>query len=210
MAVRQHGSRLRAAGRLSVPGREDPRPVRPGEHALQVAQMAELRLQLEGRDGGLQRDLPRVHHASGVQQVRRVQGLGEGAGQAQQHRLRRAEGHGRNQVQDPARHRRPAHLHRGDAGLHHGGDQRDHHADAGERREAAGRRTSGRHPRRQGARALAELGASRRRGPRRDLADHPGRHPRPERNRMADLPELPDRAGADQRAVLQRAARPEL
>ena len=65
-------------------------------------------------------------------------------------------GSGRDQVQDPARHRRPAHLHRGDAGLHHGGDQRDHHPDAGERRQAAGRRTTGRHTRRQGARALAE------------------------------------------------------
>ena len=118
LAVHQHGSRLRTAGRLPVPGREDPRPVRAGEHALQVAQVAELRLQLEGRDGGLQRDLPRVHHAPGVQQVRRVQGLGQGAGQAQQHRLRRAKGHGRDQVQDPPRHRRPAHLDRGDAGLH--------------------------------------------------------------------------------------------
>ena len=65
-------------------------------------------------------------------------------------------GSGRDQVQDPARHRRSAHLHRGDAGLHHGGDQRHHHADAGECREAAGRRTAGRHTRRQGARALAE------------------------------------------------------
>ncbi len=64
LAVHQHGSRLRTAGRLPVSRREDPRPVRSGEHALQVAQMAELRLQLEGRDGGLQRDLPRVHHAS--------------------------------------------------------------------------------------------------------------------------------------------------
>ena len=36
--------------------------------------MAGVRLQLEGRPGGLQRDLPRVHHPSGVQQVRRVQG----------------------------------------------------------------------------------------------------------------------------------------
>ena len=119
---------------LPAPGREDPRPVRSGEHALQVAQVAALRLQLEGRAGGLQRDLPRLHHPSGVQPVRRVQGLGQGAGQAQQHRLRRAEGPGRDQVEDPARHRRSAHLHRGDAGLHHGGDQRDHHADAGQRR----------------------------------------------------------------------------
>ncbi len=66
----------------------------------------------------------------------------------------------------------------------------------------------GRHAGGQGARALADLGASRRRGARRDLADHPGRHPGPERHRMADLPELPDRAGPDQRAVLQRAAPP--
>ena len=75
-----------------VPGREHPRPVRPGEHALQMAQVAALRLQLEGRDRGLQRDLPRLHHAPGVQQVRRIQRLGQGAGQAQQHRLRRSRG----------------------------------------------------------------------------------------------------------------------
>ena len=210
LAVHQHGSRLRTAGRLSVPRGEDPRPVRSGEHALQVAQVAVLRLQLESRDGGLQRDLPRVHHASGVQQVRRVQGLGQGAGQAQQHRLRRAEGHGRDQVQDPARHRRSAHLDGGDAGLHHGRDQRHHHPDAGQRRQAAGRRTARGHPGRQGARALAGLGAPRRRGARRGLADDPGRHPRPERHRVADLPELPGRPGPDQRAVLQRPARSEL
>ena len=106
LVVDQHGPRLRAAGRLPVPRREDSRPVRPGEHALQVAQVAVLRLQLESRDGGLQRDLPRLHHASGVQQVRRVQGLGQGAGQAQQHRLRRAQRiWTSHQVQDPPRHR---------------------------------------------------------------------------------------------------------
>ena len=87
LAVDQHGSRLRAAGRLPVPRREDPGSVRAGEHALQMAQVAVLRLQLEGRAGGLQRDLPRLHHAPGVQPVRRIQGLGQGAGQAQQHRL---------------------------------------------------------------------------------------------------------------------------
>ena len=92
LAVDQHGSRLRAADGLSVPRREDPRSVRLGEHALQVAQMAELRLQLEGRVGGLQRDLPRLHHPPGVQQVRRIQRLGQGAGPAQQHRLRRPKG----------------------------------------------------------------------------------------------------------------------
>ena len=58
--------------------------------------------------------------------------------------------------------------------------------------------------------ALAGLGAPRRRGARRGLADDPGRHPRPERHRVADLPELPGRPGPDQRAVLQRAARSEL
>ena len=87
LVVDQHGPRLRAAGRLPVSRREDPRPVRPGEHALQMAQVAVLRLQLEGRAGGLQRDLPRLHDASGVQQVRRIQGLGQGARQTQQHRL---------------------------------------------------------------------------------------------------------------------------
>ncbi len=56
--------------------------------------------------------------------------------------------------------------------------------------------------------ALAGLGPPRRRGARRDLADDPGRHPRPERHRLADLPELPGRPGPDQRAVLQRAADP--
>ena len=60
-------------------------------------------------------------------------------------------------------------------------------------------------PGRQGARALAGLGAPRRRSARRDLADDPGRHPRAERHRVADLPELPDRPGPDQCAVLRRA-----
>ena len=46
-----------------------------------------LRLQLEGRAGGVQRDLPRLHNPSGVQQVRRIQGMGQGAGQTQQYRL---------------------------------------------------------------------------------------------------------------------------
>lgn len=82
LAVDQHGPRLRAAGRLPVPRREDSRAVRAGEHALQVAQVALLRLQLEGRAGGVQRDLPRLHHASRVQQVRRVQGVGESPRQA--------------------------------------------------------------------------------------------------------------------------------
>jgi nitrite reductase/ring-hydroxylating ferredoxin subunit len=50
-----------------LPRCEDSGPVRPGEHALQVAQVAVVRLQLEGRNGGLQRDLPRLHHPSGVQ-----------------------------------------------------------------------------------------------------------------------------------------------
>ncbi len=167
----------------------------------QVAQMAEVRLQLEGRDGGLQRDLPRVHHPPRVQQVRRVQGLGQGAGQAQQHRLRRAEGHGRDQ---------------GKIRLGTGDDPRVSTAEMQmytweqtnanttetlvERRQATGRRTARGHARRQGAGALARLGATRRRGPRRDLADDPRRHPRPERHRMAALPELPDRAGPEQRA----------
>ncbi len=66
---------------------------------------------------------------------------GPSAGQAQQHRLRRAQGHGGHQVQDPAGHRRrpPPRLHRRDADVHLGTDQRDHHRDAGERRQAAGR-----------------------------------------------------------------------
>ena len=37
------------------------------------------------------------------------------------------EGHGRDEVQDPPRHRRSAYLDRGDADLHDGRDQRDHH-----------------------------------------------------------------------------------
>ena len=92
----------------------------------------------------------------------------------------------------------------------HGRDQRDHHQDAGQRGQAAGRRTAGGHAGRRGASALAGLGAPRRRGARRHLADDPARHPRPERHGVADLPELPGRPGPDQRALLQRAARPEL
>ena len=51
-------------------------PFELAEHARQMAQMADLRLQLEGRDGGVQRDLPRRHHAPGVQQVRRRSAAG--------------------------------------------------------------------------------------------------------------------------------------
>ena len=91
----------------------------------------DLRLQLEGRAGGLQRDLPRVHHAPGVQQVRRVQRLGQGAGQAQQHRLRRAEGHGRDQVQDAARHAATRASRPRRCRSTPGRDQHHHHADAG-------------------------------------------------------------------------------
>lgn len=58
--------------------------------------------------------------------------------------------------------------------------------------------------------ALAGVGPPRRRGARRDLADHPARHPRAGRHRVADLPQLPDRAGPDQRAVLRSAAAPQL
>ena len=65
-------------------------------------------------------------------------------------------------------------------------------------------------PGRRGASALADLGPPRRRGPRRGLADHPSRHPGPERHRLADLPELPSGPRLDERAVLQRAARSEL
>ena len=45
---------------------------------------------------------------------------------------------------------------------------------------------------------------------RRGLADDPAGHPRPERHRVADLPELPGRPGPDECAVLQRPARSEL
>ena len=82
------------------------------------------------------------------------------------------DGHGGHQVQDPPRHRRrSACVDRGDAGVHDGGDQRHHHPDAGERRQATGRRIARGHTARQGSRALAGVGAPRRRGPRRDLAD---------------------------------------
>ena len=172
-----------------------------------LAQVGHLRLQLEGRAGGLQRDLPRPDHASGVQQVRRVSRLGQGAGQAQQHRLRRAQGHGREPgSQAAARHGRSAHLDRGDAGLHLGESQHQHDADAGRCGAAAGRRTARGHPGRRGAQALARLGAARRRGARRGLADRRSRACRQERHRLADLPELPDRPRGQQHAVLQRAA----
>ncbi len=79
-----------------------------------------------------------------------------------------------------------------------------------ERGQAAGRRTARGHAGRPGAAALAGVGAPRRRGARRDLADDPAGHPRPERHRLADLPELPGRPGPDERAVLRRPARSEL
>ena len=67
--------------RLSRARRDHARSVRAAEHALPLAQVGRLRLQLEGRDGGVQRDLPRPDDAPGVQQVRRVPRLGQGAGQ---------------------------------------------------------------------------------------------------------------------------------
>ena len=63
------------------------RSLRAAEHALSLAQVGHLRLQLESRDGGVQRNLPCPDDAPGVQQVRRVSRLGSGAGKAQQHRL---------------------------------------------------------------------------------------------------------------------------
>ena len=89
------------------------------EHALQVAAMAGFRLQLEGRPGGLQRDLPRCHHAPGVHQIRQLPRLGQSAGPAQQHRLRRAQRPGADAGQDAARRRRrPAQVDCRNAGLH--------------------------------------------------------------------------------------------
>ena len=113
---------------------------------------------------------------------------------------------GGDQVEDPAGFRRSADLDRADAGLHHG-DQRDHHADARGGGQTTGRRTAEGTPADKGAGALAVLGACRRRGARCHLAGDPRRHPGPERHRMADLPELPDRPGPDQR-VLQRRPDP--
>ena len=117
------------------------------------------------------------------------------------------EGSGGDQVEDPARHRRrPPRLDRRDAALHLGGNQRHHHQNTGGRRAAAGRRAARGRARQQGARALADVGAARRCRARRDLADDRSRTSGQERHRVADLPELPDRAGPDHRAVLQRPA----
>ncbi|RFZ57609.1 Biphenyl dioxygenase subunit alpha [Mycobacterium marinum] len=79
----------------------------------------------------------------------------------QQHRLRRAEGPGADQVQDPARNRsRSAGIHRRNAALHARGDQRDHHQNAGGRRAASGRGVARRRTRGSGARSLADVGTA--------------------------------------------------
>ena len=119
-------------------------------------------------------------------------------------------GIGGDQVQDPARLRRSSHLDRGDAGLHDGGDQRHHHADTRQRRQAPRRRTARGHPGQQGPRALVDLGPQRRRRAWRHLADDSRRHPRPERHGLAAVPQLSDRSGPDERALLQRPPGPEL
>ncbi len=203
----QHGSRCEPLARLSRARREHARSVRAAEHALPVAQVADLRLQLEGRDGGVQRDLPRPHDASGVQEVRRVPRLGQGAGQAQQHRLRRAQG--------PGREPRPSCASAP-------GDPR---MSTAEMQVYTWRRPTPT-PRRRWSTPRSGWSTSCRKARRptrcsstgwiRRARDDAARgviwptsipaHRRQERHRLADLPELPDRPRGQQHAVLQRAA----
>ncbi len=101
----QHGSGRAAIAPVPGASGHHARPVPVAGHALQVAKVADLPMQLEGGDGGVQRDLPRRNHPSAVQQVRQLPRLGGRPRPPQQHRLRRAEGPGADQIQDPARNR---------------------------------------------------------------------------------------------------------
>ena len=89
-------------------------------------------------------------------------GWARAQGQTQQHRLRRAEGHGREPAGKAADRigRRPAHLDCGDAGLHLGEGEHQHDADARRCGAPAGRRAAGRNSRRPGAQALARVRAA--------------------------------------------------
>ena len=139
-----------------------------------MAQVAELRLQLEGRDGGLQRDLPRRSPPT-----REFNKFGEFSGWAKAQGKHSNIGYDapkgldRDQVQDPARHRDDPRISTAEMQVY---TLEETNAtttqDAGERGQATGRRTARGHPAGQGARALADLGAQRRRRPRRGLADH--------------------------------------
>ena len=119
---------MRTVGRLSLPRREDARSVRAAEHALQVAQVGELRLQLEGRDGGLHE----TYHVFTTHPEFNKFGEFNGWAKAQGKHSNIGYDAPKDLEETKAKMRlgtgRSAHLDRGDAGLHHGGDQHHHHA----------------------------------------------------------------------------------
>ena len=77
----------RVPARLSRARGVDARAVRAAEHALPMAPLDRVRLQLESRHGGVRRDLPRAGDSSGIHAFRQLRRLGETARQAQPHRL---------------------------------------------------------------------------------------------------------------------------
>ena len=85
-----------------VPEMLDPYQLQNMRAAL--AQVDRLRLQLEGGDGGVLRDLSRRHHPSRIQRLRPVSWLGAQSRPAHQHRLRSAQGNGRGFGQDARGH----------------------------------------------------------------------------------------------------------
>lgn len=101
----QHGPGVRTPARLPGTRGHPARPLPAGEHALPVASLARLRLQLEDRPRGVHGDLPCAVHPPGVHEVRQFPRLVQGPGQAQQHRLRRAQGPGREPGEAAARRR---------------------------------------------------------------------------------------------------------
>ena len=66
--------------RLSRACRLAARALRAAEHALPMAPLDRVRLQLESRHGGVRRDLPRTGDAPGIHAVRQLRGVGETAG----------------------------------------------------------------------------------------------------------------------------------
>ncbi len=127
----QSRSPMRPAARLSRARRRHARSLRASAHALPMAQVDHLRLQLEGRAGGVQRDLPCSGDAPGVHAVWKFRRLGEDAGKAQQLGLRRTQGVRGEQGQAAAgRGQRSAQVDGGDAGLYLGTCEHQYHQDS--------------------------------------------------------------------------------
>ena len=207
----QYGPRLRAAsGTICTPPRRSSTRSVWRTCGVKWRKLAELRLQLESRARGLQRDLPRVSRRirSSTGSANSRAGPGRRASTATSATTRRrtwprpsrrsAWAPGRSRESPPRRCRstpwkRPTRRRR--------------------RRWSTPRwRLVDELPEGTPADKVLEhwLASARRDDEARGVIwpEDPGRRAGPERHRLADLPELPDRPGFDQRAVLQRPPDP--